>query len=35
MVILWFRISYILIVYGTSNGPQNDIGNYLNYSLNS
>ena len=22
------EVKYILIVYGTSNGPQNDIGNY-------
>ena len=26
---LWFGIPCIMIVYGTSNGPQNDVGNYL------
>ena len=26
---LWLHISYIVMIYGTSNGPQNDIGNYL------
>ena len=26
---LWFHIPYIITVYGTSNGPQNDFGNYL------
>ena len=25
----WFHIPYTIMVYGTSNGPQNDIGNYL------
>ena len=27
--ILWFHVPSILIVYGTSDGPQNDIDNYL------
>ena len=26
---LWFRISCRTIVYGTSDGPQNILGNYL------
>ena len=26
---LWFHIPYRIMVYGTSNGPQNDIGNHL------
>ena len=25
----WFHIPCIIIVYGTSNGPLNDVGNYL------
>ena len=27
--ILWFHLPYSIMVYGTSNGPQDDIGNYL------
>ena len=27
--VLWFHLPYRILVYGTSNGPQNDIGNYL------
>ena len=27
--ISWFHIPYIVVVYGTSKGPQNDIGNYV------
>ena len=26
---LWFHIPYTVMVYGTSNGPQNDIGDDL------
>ena len=26
---LWFHTPCIMIVHGASNGPQNDIGNYL------
>ena len=26
---LWFHIPYMITVYDTSNGPQNDVGNYL------
>ena len=26
---LWFHIPYMIIFYDTSNGPQNDVGNYL------
>ena len=29
MPILWFHIPCTIIVHGTLNGPQNDIGNYL------
>ena len=28
-ITVWFHILCVIIVYGTSNGPQNDIGNYL------
>ena len=27
--VLWFHIPYIILVHGTSNGPQNDIDNHL------
>ena len=26
---LWFHVPYMFMVYGTSNGPQHDICNYL------
>ena len=28
---LWFHMPRMILVYGTSNGPQNDIGNSLGF----
>ena len=29
ILVLWFHTPYMIMVYGTSNEPQNFIGNYL------